>query len=528
VTLDPETRRPSDRGPALGGLLDRSARRRPNHVAVEEPGAGEISYRELAALADRVRDHLVRLGVRPGDRVGVCLRKSIDAVAAIFGVLKAGAAYVPVDPSAPAWRSAYILGDCAVRVAFVEAAGVAALSAEIAKLGPVPTLVPLESVGGGSGLRRVLSEADVNGPDATVEPTSGPAYLLYTSGSTGRPKGVVLTHRNATSFLDWCTEALDPRESDRFSSHAPFHFDLSVLDLFLPIMHGATIVLIGAEQGKEPMGLAALVADRRITVWYSTPSILTLLTHYGKLERHDYGALRTVLFAGEVFPIKHLRSLMGRIPHARYFNLYGPTETNVCTWYPVPGAIPAERTAALPIGRVCSHLRGRIVGPGGADVPRGEEGELCIAGPGVMRGYWNLPERNAAAFLVDPDGTAWYRTGDVVVEEADGNLAFLGRRDRMVKRRGYRIELGEIEDALHRFPEAREAAVIARSDEESGVRITAFLTLANGRPPTFIEIKRFCAEVMPAYMVPDGFAYPESIPKTSTDKVDYQRLAEMA
>src|SRR5262249_40089576 len=163
-----------------------------------------------------------------------------------------------------------------------------------------------------------------------------------------------------------------------------------------------------------------------------------------------------VLFAGEVFPIKHLRTLKTLWPHPRYFNLYGPTETNVCTFYEVPGKIPEDRTVPFPIGRVCAHVRGKVVDERGHEVPYGVEGEFCMAGRSVMQGYWNLPEQNSKAFLLDDPG--WYKTGDIVIEADDGNYIYVGRRDRMVKRRGYRVELGEIEAGLYRHPAVKEAA----------------------------------------------------------------------
>ncbi len=515
----------------LPRLLAESARRRPDQVAVENGLDAAISYRDLDDLSDRVRDRLRRMGVQPGDRVGIYVEKSIDAVAAIFGTMKAGAAYVPVDVSAPAMRCAYILDDCSVAATVIESRLTKAFTDETSRLGRTSPLLVVDGGGGGGPLREALDREDARDPvmpepDAALA-SDDIAYILYTSGSTGKPKGVVLSHRNAMTFVNWCAETFGPTEDDRFSSHAPFHFDLSILDIYVSIMHGATLVLIGSELGKEPTGLAAFISDRRITCWYSTPSILSVLAQYGKLSRHDYSALRIVHFAGEVFPVKHLRLLTSLIPHPRYFNLYGPTETNVCTWYEIPREIPEERTQPFPIGVVCSPFRARVADEDGNDVPAGSEGELCIAGPGVMRGYWNLPERTAAAFLVDAEGTPWYKTGDIVVDEGDGNFVYMGRRDRMVKRRGYRIELGEIEAGLYRHPMVKEAAVVAVKDHDGGVRIKAFLSCRGAEQPTVIELKRFCAEHLPASMIPDSFVVEPALPKTSTDKVDYQRLLEM-
>jgi len=517
-------------GTALQIALDRSAASEPARVAVEEAAGGEIGYRELARLSDRLRDRLAVMGVGPGDRVGFVLRKSIDSVAALFGILKCGAAYVPIDPGSPAHRNAYILHDCSVRAAVIEEAFAGALASELTKLGECPPFLVLGGAGGGAPLRERLDAEDARAAAPAIETfRSEPgdlAYILYTSGSTGRPKGVMVSHRAASSFVDWCCESFAPTREDRFSSHAPFHFDLSIHDIHVSLKTGATVVLIGEELGKEPAGLAELLGEKKISIWYSAPSILSLLAQYGRLERQDTSAVRLVLFAGEVFPVKHLRATKALFPESRFFNLYGPTETNVCTFYEIPGEIPEERSEPYPIGRTCSHFESRVLDEEGRAVEAGREGELCIAGPGVMSGYWNLPEQDALAFVERGD-ECWYRTGDLVIEGENRNYVFLGRRDRMVKRRAYRVELEEIEAGLYRHAEIAEAAVIALPDEESGVKIKAFLATRSGEKISLIKLKRFCSEILPSYMVPDLFGFLTAIPKTSTDKVDYQKLKEL-
>jgi amino acid adenylation domain-containing protein len=429
-----------------------------------------------------------------------------------------------VDPDSPPWRAAYILANCGVRVLIVEARLEAQLRDAFREQGQeLPPLLVLEGVGGGEALRAAVTDpGSANAPALPEGDADDVAYILYTSGSTGKPKGVTLTHRNALSFVQWCVDTFDISRNDRFSSHAPLHFDLSVFDLYVPARLAATVTLIGSAAGREPAGLAALMAERRLTVWYSTPSILSMLAQYGKMQRHSWDALRIVLFAGEVFPIKHLRAVKAVLSQADFFNLYGPTETNVCTWYRVPAEVEPERVDPYPIGRVCTHLRGRVIDPDTGEDVSGE-GELCIAGPAVMAGYWDLPEQSAGAFLIDQAGTRWYRTGDIVAADASGDFVFLGRRDRMVKRRGYRIELGEIEAALYRHPDVHEAAAVAQSAAD-GTVITAYLHCRSGAVPTLIEMKRYCAGAMPASMIPDRFVFQDALPKTSTDKIDYQRL----
>ncbi len=517
----------------LHGYLDSTTQEYPNRTAVEDAAGGTITFRELSQLADRLRDRLVHLGVQPGDRVGIYMKKSIDAVASIFGILKSGAAYVPVDPSAPPSRNGYILGNCEVKAVLVEKQFAPGLRAEFDKAGASPPLLELGSTGAGKPLGALLDREQATSPAGSVE-TSNPApdslaYILYTSGSTGMPKGVIITHRNATSFVDWCSEVFQPSQDDRFSSHAPFHFDLSILDIYTSLKHGATLVLVDDEVGKKPGELAPFIEERRITIWYSAPSILSLLAQFGDLETRDYSNLRMVLFAGEVFPVVHLRALKKLVPHPRYFNLYGPTETNVCTFYEVPSIVPDERTDPYPIGGVCSHLEGIVVDTDGRSTSPGTEGELCIRGPSVTQGYWDLPDQTANAFFPaeSESDAAWYRTGDLVVAEEDGDYVFMGRRDRMVKKRGYRVELGEIESCLYRHPDVLEAAVVALPDEAAGIKIRAHLTTRDNVRLSLIKMKRFCSEQLPLYMIPDLYTFHPSLPKTSTDKIDYQTLKNM-
>ncbi len=515
---------------ALHDIITGPVRDRAGQPAIVESDGTELDYATLGRLSDRLRDRLAAEHVGRGDRVGLYLHKSADGIAAMFGILKAGAAYVPVDVTAPVARNALILSDCAVKVVLIEQRFATALQDELAAAGsrPISVLV-LDRVGGGTGLDAALTRLDAVAPAAPVASAQPHpddlAYVLYTSGSTGRPKGVMLSHRNAVAFIDWCSRVFQPRSDDVFSSHAAFHFDLSVLDIYVPLGRGARVVVIPEDAGKQPLALSPLIERHRITVWYSAPSILSLLAQFGRIADHDFSRLRLVLFAGEVMPVVHLRSLQRQVPVPRYFNLYGPTETNVCTYYEIPAAIPDDRVEPYPIGRTCEQLESTVVDHDGRSVAVGTEGELCIAGPNVMQGYWNLPQQTASAFLPGNGGGArWYRTGDLVVEDGSGVFRYVGRRDRMVKKRGYRVELGEIEACLYRHAAIREAAVVALPDA-AGVHVRAHLSLAASPRPSLIELKAFCSRTLPLYMVPDSFAFHDALPKTSTDKIDYQTLA---
>jgi amino acid adenylation domain-containing protein len=506
----------------IHGLLEASASKHPERVAVRDERGAALSYLGLNESASRLASQLVEAGVEPGARVGVLLPKTIDSVVALFAAMKAGAAYVPMDVGAPSQRNHFVARDCRMSALICNSRTLSELRQAV----PDEAIAQIDEVGNLMPFDQELKLVSLRWPDlgAQAGTPSGIAYILYTSGSTGNPKGVIHTHASALSFIRWASGEIVPTPDDRFSSHAPFHFDLSIFDLYVPILHGATIVLIGEDLGKQPLRLAPFISEQAITIWYSTPSILRLLVEYGKLDQLSFPDLRVAIFAGEVFPLKHLRRLQDIWPSPRYFNFYGPTETNVCTYFPVPSPVPADAYQTLPIGYPCSEDRGRVVDESGMDVTPGEAGELVIAGGSVMSGYWNLPERNADAFLVDAQGTRWYRTGDLVREDSGLGYQYLGRRDRMIKRRGYRVELGEIEVALHRHDCVSEAAVIALDDTESGVSIHAVVAWNGEGKPSQIALKKYSSENLPAYMIPDRFVFVDALPKTSTDKIDYQRL----
>jgi amino acid adenylation domain-containing protein len=349
------------------------------------------------------------------------------------------------------------------------------------------------------------------------------AYVLYTSGSTGRPKGVMLSHGNAAAFVDWAVADVGLGVDDRVSSHAPFHFDLSVFDLYATATAGACLVLVPATISVFPSQVARFIRDEHITVWYSVPSVLTMLVERGGLVRGDLPQLRTVIFAGEVFPVRFLRRLMDLLPHARFLNWYGPTETNVCTAHEVVRP-PAPDGPEIPIGKAIAGVDAYVVDDDGRPVQPGTIGELLVRGPTVMQGYWADAERTTRALVPDvrpghPRGVA-YRTGDLVWEEPDGTLRYVGRRDHQIKTRGHRVELGDIEAAFLAHPSVHECAVVPVPD----VHVTNLIRAVIVSNVDELSLRRHGMATLPPYMIPDEFVLVDALPKTSTGKIDRQAL----
>src|SRR2546425_5504018 len=308
----------------LHHLLCNSAARYPDNEAVRMDGRF-LSYGELDKLTNQLARLLETMGVQRGDRIGIFLHKSFASLIAIFGILKAGGVYVPLDPNTPVKRLAYITRNCGVKVLLTSGEKVQTVADFFADGTPLDTVVFIGEaqdalVRWPEHVRRVAwAEARVQSEEAFAAPgtiETDLAYILYTSGSTGVPKGVMISHRTIFTFINWCRDTFRLRSSDRVTSHAPLHFDLSTFDIFAAIQAGGTVVLVPEKLSVLPVQLADLLQNERITVTYLVPSILSLMVNYGKLDAHNFSALRAVLFAGEVFPMKYLRRLVAAIPHA--------------------------------------------------------------------------------------------------------------------------------------------------------------------------------------------------------------------
>jgi amino acid adenylation domain-containing protein len=515
----------------LQQLLTKSAARNPEKTAVWARGRS-LTYRELQEQSNQLAHLLRENGVKRGDRVGIYFPKCVESIVCMFAVLKAGAVYVPLDPQAPPDRIAYIIGNCGIRTLLTNRDKSQSLDAPTLNLLDQCVLTD-QSPKAGAAERMIpweeLSQFPASEPTGLDLTETDLAYILYTSGSTGRPKGVMLSHQNALTFIEWCAETFQISSEDRLSNHAPLHFDLSVFDVYNAIEAGATVYLITEDLALFPASLANFIETKGITVWYSVPSALTLLLLHGNLNPEKVRQLRMILFAGEVLPMKYLRQLADLLPDAELYNLYGPTETNVCTYYKVE----RNRLAGmdnLPIGKACANTEVFAVNDQDRIVAApGEVGELYVRGPAVTYGYWADIEKTKKMVVPNRFQSHFqenmYRTGDLVTLAEDGNYSFLGRRDSMIKSRGYRIELGEIETALLSHPGVKEAAAIAVPDEIVGNRITAVVSLHKSHFLQVAELQKYCGVRIPKYMIPELIEFRESLPKTSTGKIDRVQLA---
>jgi L-proline---[L-prolyl-carrier protein] ligase len=516
----------------LHQLLTESATSRPDAEAVRLLDQA-LTYGELERLSNQVAHALIANGVKPRDRVGIYLHKSPSAIAGIFGIMKAGACYVPVDANAPGMRLQEIGQQCAFRALITSQTLYQKLSGTFHDECPMNAIFFVDKAPENAPSLPAFTFADVQLSQPAKDPAVAVidhdlAYILFTSGSTGTPKGVMLSHLNALTFVNWGAETFGITAKDRLSNHAPFNFDLSVFDIFVAVKSGAAISLVPEGLSVFPPQLSCFIQDQKITVWYSVPMVLTLLQARGKLEQRDLAALRLILFAGEVFPTKHLRALMEKLPGRRYANLYGPTETNVCAWYEVEALSP-EQTAPIPIGKACANTDliainaegNRVLGPG-------EEGLLYARGSTVMQGYYGRPENTAGSFISNPFAAGreekLYCTGDWVTLDEMGHYLFVGRKDHMIKTRGYRVELGEIEAVMVAHPAVDEAVALPIPDEAIGNTIHAIATLTDGAMLDSVQLKGHCAEKLPAYMVPEKIEFRKSLPRTDNGKIDRRRL----
>ncbi|PRX96525.1 amino acid adenylation domain-containing protein [Allonocardiopsis opalescens] len=500
-------------------LFEEQAARTPDAAALTFAGQ-TLSYAELDRQANRLARLLAERGAGPEDFVALLLPRSVELVTALLAVLKTGAAYLPLDPAGPGRRTAALLDDARPRV-LVALEGTAEPLPEAAAAGAL--LLDAPDVRSALAAR---SARPLAGAERTAAPDPGQAmYLIYTSGSTGRPKGVVNAHRGVVNRLSWMVDAFGLGPGDALLNKTPYTFDVSVWELFTPLVCGARLVLAEPDAHRDPARLSEVIRAEQVTVTQFVPSMLRAF-----LSAEDLGActsLRAVVCSGEALTPDLVRAAQ-RGGAAPLHNLYGPTEAaiEVSHW---PCAVD-DPGPVVPIGRPIDNTGLYVVDPSGGLAPAGVAGELMISGLPVARGYLGRPGRTAELFVPDPFGPAGsraYRTGDVARRRWDGAIEYHGRLDHQVKIRGFRIELGEVEAALEEHPGIAAAVVVVAGDQERR-RLAGYVVPAGPGELDTSAVRRFLSERLPEYMVPAALAVLPELPLTSSGKVDRARLPAVA
>jgi D-alanine--poly(phosphoribitol) ligase subunit 1 len=491
--------------------LYQSVRQYPHRVAVSEKDR-EVTYVDLWDRAGGLARCLVKAKAGTGGPIAVYLPKSIDAVISFVGILLSGNFYCPLDVKSPAVRTATIL----------------------ANLSPTCVITSQEFVYkliecGWSADQLVVLDNFVweHLPECSIpqQIDTDPIYVIYTSGSTGTPKGVTISHRGVIDYIDWARSVYPVVEVDVIGNQAPLFFDNSTLDIYLAFACGATLHLIPEEMFAFPVRLVEYVAKRGVSFIFWVPSVMTLIANTDALQGRELARLRLVLFAGEAMPARTLNYWRGRLPEALYSNLYGPTEVTVdCTYYLVDREITDDEL--VPIGSPCRNTEILLLDSENRPVVGEDIGELCVRGSSLALGYWNEPEKTAAAFVQNPLRPHYperiYRTGDLVKRNQFGELVFIGRKDSQIKHHGYRIELGEIEAAASSLSELLAVCVLYNQSKRE-------ITLFYEAPVelSLLELRVKLGQMLPKYMLPGGAHWLEKMPLNSNGKIDRVVLASI-
>lgn len=519
---------------SLPQLVDHAAEREPDRDAFlcEKQS---ISYADLAIQTNQLANTLLASGVQSGDRVGILMPRCIESAIAVHGIMKSGAAFVPLDPHSPLDALAKLISFCEIKVVVTLGAPqtLGLKSAQLEQLSErCESLTWLIGADRLDARLESLSWEEVRAnsskhPDVSLR-HEDLAYIMFTSGSTGTPKGIMHTHSSGLSYARLSVSTYSVQPEDVIGGHSPLHFDMSTFGYFCGPLAGATTSLIPEAYTRLPASLSQLMEQHRISIWYSVPFALVQLHLYGVLEKRDLSNLRWIKYGGEPFSPDVLNELMQRLPQARFSNVYGPAEVNQCTFYHLPKNQPLSTDTPVPIGRVWDETDGIVVDEDDEVVPMGQEGELLISSPTRMQGYWARPELNDRAFFRQPsdsgEAKVFYRTGDLVRVDGQGEFVFLGRKDRQIKVRGYRVELEAIEQALVSYPSIEDVGVFAIADASNVKHIYAAVSCHTAVDLNETDVKKHIAKQLPWYAIPQKIMVHATLPRTPTGKVDRNQL----
>ncbi len=494
----------------LHQLFEAQVKKTPDAVAVMFEDQ-RLTYRELNARANQLAHYLRSCGVQEESFVAICMERSLEMVVGIYGTMKAGAAYVPIDPTYPQDRLEFMLQDANAPVLLTQEKLRAQLPPHHAQV------VCLDSEWSTIG----RESTDLLQTDVTADNL---AYMIYTSGSTGKPKGAMNTHRGICNRLLWMQDAYRLTADDRVMQKTPFSFDVSVWEFFWPLLAGARLIVARPEGHRDSAYLIRLINDQQITTLHFVPSMLQVFLREPEVE--NCRSLRRVVCSGEALSYELQELFFSRLPSVELHNLYGPTEAAVDVTY--WACQPRSQLQMVPIGRPIANIQMYILDSHLYPVPVGATGELHIGGVGLARGYHNRSELTAEKFIRDPfstkPGARLYKTGDLARYLPDGNIEYLGRLDHQVKIRGFRIELGEIEAVLGQHAAVQETVVIAREDAPGDKRIVAYLVGSGETAPTVSELRSYLKQKLPEYMIPSAFVFLKAMPLSPNGKADRKAL----
>jgi len=485
-------------------LFEAQVERSPDAIAVVFEDQ-QLTYQELNQRANQLAHHLRRLGTGPEVLVGICMERSLSMVIGLLGILKADGAYVPLDPSYPQERLAFILQEAQVSVLLTQAQLVEGMPQHKAKVVCLDT----DSL--------LIAQQSRENPVSHIT-THNLAYVIYTSGTQGKPKGVQIPHSALSNFLQAMRQSPELTEQDTLLAVTTVSFDIAALELFLPIIVGACIVIVSREVARDGAQLSAKLTHSKATVMQATPATWQLLLAAGWAGKQQL----KILCGGEALPEHLANQLLNRCDSL--WNMYGPTETTIWS----AASLVETDNSVVPISHPIANTQFYILDQDGQLVPIGVPGELHIGGNGLARGYSNRPELTAEKFIPNPfseqPGTRLYKTGDLARYLPNGEIEYIGRIDNQIKIRGFRIELGEIEALISQHPAVRETVVVVRSDELDSQHLVAYVVLHSGQTLTITELRRFLESKLPNYMVPAAFVLLEDLPLTPNGKVDRKAL----
>jgi len=471
-----------------------------------------LTFKDLDTIIDSIIEILNSnlKGQREVNLMAILCDNKFSSLTAILAALRLKIPYIPLDDLAPFRRNINIIIDNKVPALVLSKSIFEGLSRDDRDLLSDFLKIEISEI----NCYCFFANKSNNTPIST-----NLAYILFTSGSTGKPKGIEITHNNALSFVNWAIDLIDNQEGLVFGSIAPFQFDLSVFDIYVSILSGGQLVLFENDEIRNPRLITQLIDDFQINILYTTPTVYRLLWTFGKILKRSLTSLKVLIFAGEIMPFELLNLMKQKCPLAKFYNFYGPTETNVCTYFNATNSLPDGRPN-VPIGQCTPYSNFKIT-----EEPNNEEGELLISGESVFNGYFGNSDLTDSKFLLI-NKESWYLTGDIVKLDTNGDLVYLGRSDRMVKIKGYRIELNEIENVILRHQNILNVAVVINTRNEEKI-IISYIELDNKAVTFNLDVlKEYCSEYLPFYMIPNSIVLLDELPINSNSKVDYNKLSQ--